>query len=212
MKNNKSEVLFILDRSGSMGSFGDETRTQLNSIIKESKNTDGDGEMNFSLVMFDNDYEKVIDRKNIKEVETLSKDVNFARGSTALFDAIGRSFNELGEQLASEPEEQRPSKVVVFILTDGQENSSQEFSKSQIEEMVKRQENDYNWEVNFVSSDLSATHDAQSYSTRNMSVNSVPGSQGRTALYSKMSAYTSNLAKGNFNASFDVDQEELNKE
>jgi hypothetical protein len=212
---NKKEILFLLDRSGSMGQFGDETRTQLNNIIEQAKDIEGDTEVLFSLVLFDNQYnfnsdnlrknsnyprlelEKLIDRKNIKSVEPINKDVNFSRGGTPLYDAIGITFNELGEKLSELNEQDRPENVTVFILTDGMENSSTEFSKSQVSEMVKRQEEKYNWEVIFLSSDLDAVNDASDYSTGNFGVNNVAGSKGRSMMYSNINEYMSQTLSGN---------------
>lgn len=161
----KIEVLFILDRSGSMSDLVPETRGAVNRIITEQKALPG--ELAFSLILFDDIYERLYWRKPIDSVRPLDNKINLARGATALYDAVGIGISRISEALASEPEEQRPGKVIVYILTDGMENSSKKFTFNQIKEMIQHQKEKNGWEFHFISSDLTAVENS-----RNLGVSS----------------------------------------
>ena len=151
---NRTEIAVILDRSGSMQTIRTDAIGGFNSFLEVQKAVPG--EAKFSLVLFDNHYETPILRKDLKAVEPLTDKTFAPRGSTALYDAIGRTVNTLGAELANLPDAERPSKVIVAILTDGMENASREFNQAQIAEMVKHQEEKYSWEFIY----LGANQDA----------------------------------------------------
>jgi hypothetical protein len=151
---DSTEIAFILDRSGSMHAIRDDAIGGFNAFVESQKAVPG--EARFTFVSFDHEYETVMFRKNLREVEPLTPHTYVPRGTTALLDAIGRTVNAVGAQLAALPESERPSKVIVAILTDGMENASKEFTPSQIKEMVKHQEGIYSWEFIY----LAANQDA----------------------------------------------------
>lgn len=155
MKDNLTQISIVLDRSGSMSGVREATVEGLNSFIEEQKKAPGDA--NFTLVQFDTQdpYEVVFD-KPIKEVKKLTKEDFRPRGGTPLYDAIGNTVSKLGDRLRSTPEQSRPSKVVVVIITDGQENSSFSYSSEKIAEMIEHQRGKYAWEFVF----LGANQDA----------------------------------------------------
>jgi uncharacterized protein YegL len=158
MKQNLTDVTVVLDRSGSMSTVVSDVEGSLNAFISQQKKVKG--EAKFTLIQFDNDYEVVFDAVNIQKVDKVSL---LPRGCTALLDAIGKTINKTGERLSNTSEENRPSKVVVVVLTDGQENASKEFKKEQIFEMIKHQREKYSWEILFLAANEDAINTAVSY-------------------------------------------------
>lgn len=151
MRNDDCDITFVLDRSGSMEAIKQDTIGGFNTFIENQKKLPG--ECRLTLVQFDHIYEFVHKGLPIKEVPPLQFE---PRGSTALLDAIGRAINETGTRLGMLPNEDRPAKVVFAILTDGEENASNEFSFRQIQDMIKHQSESYNWQFVF----LGANQDA----------------------------------------------------
>jgi uncharacterized protein YegL len=123
-----------------------------NAFIENQKK--GPGEALVTTVLFDDKYELLYNGVNIKSIPPLSTREYFARGTTALFDAVGKTINAVGENLVKMQEKNRPSKVLVLIITDGYENASKEFSASQIKEMITRQREVYNWEFIFFGANI----------------------------------------------------------
>lgn len=144
MNSNLTEVVVILDRSGSMASCHEETERGLNSFIAEQKTIPGD--VNFSLYTFNGTVSRQCYREPIRNTKKFSFEPT---GGTALYDAIGQAIDEIGNSLNNEPEGNRPSMVTVMILTDGEENSSNIYNRQQIKEMIERQQNVYSWNFTF---------------------------------------------------------------
>lgn len=110
MKKNLTEMVFILDRSGSMGNLTEDTIGGFNSMIESQKNEEGEAYV--TTVLFDDKYELLHDHVNVKEVSPITRKEYYARGMTALLDAVGRTINSVGERLSNTPEEERPEKVI----------------------------------------------------------------------------------------------------
>jgi len=161
MKDNLTEIVAILDRSGSMNSIIDDAIGGFNTFLKEQKECDG--EANMTVVLFDDKYEVLHDNVAIDNVVDMTSDTYTPRGMTALYDAIGKTVNTVGERLAKMDEKDRPAKVAVVIVTDGMENASKEFDHLKVSSMIEKQKNDYSWEFIFLSSDLDAVKNAQSF-------------------------------------------------
>jgi uncharacterized protein YegL len=157
-KKNHAEIICILDRSGSMQSIASDAIGGFNTFIEEQKKVPGTASV--SLVLFDNEYLKIYENKNLNEVETLTAETFIPRGMTALLDAVGRTINTVGERLSQTPEEDRPEKVMVCILTDGLENASTEFTKNKIKEMITHQREKYSWEFAFLGANQDAFAEA----------------------------------------------------
>ena len=156
MKENKTDITVVLDRSGSMESIASDTKGGFDSFVNDQKKMPGEVEL--TLVQFDTEYEFVHKGKPIKEVPALDF---HPRGGTALLDAMGRAIRETGERLEKMPEHDRPGKVVFVVITDGLENSSREFSKKQINEMVKHQTDRYNWQFVYLGANQDAIQEGQ---------------------------------------------------
>ncbi len=144
MREDLTELVCILDRSGSMHSIIDDAIGGVNTFLEDQKKLDG--EANFTSVLFDNQIDTLHDNVNLNEVEAFTRDTYCPRGGTSLRDAIGQTIVTVGERLSKTAEEDRPSKVIVAILTDGYENGSREYTDAQIKEMVELQEDKYNWQ------------------------------------------------------------------
>lgn len=154
MKKDFADITFVLDRSGSMSSVRADTIGGFNAFIEAQRKVPG--ECNASLVQFDDQYEIVYTAKPVKDAPELTAETFVPRGMTALLDAIGRTINATGKRLEAIPEADRPSKVIFVILTDGGENSSKEFTREKVFEMITHQKNTYQWDFVF----LGANQDA----------------------------------------------------
>ena len=151
MRTDLTDITMVIDRSGSMQSIQSDAEGGINSFIEQQKQEPG--EANVTLVQFDSEYEFVHSGVPIRQVPAFRL---VPRGSTALLDAVGRAINETGARLAAMDEAQRPGLVVFVIVTDGEENSSREFTRDQIRKMVEHQQSAYKWQFTF----LAANQDA----------------------------------------------------
>jgi uncharacterized protein YegL len=151
MKKNYTHIAFIMDRSGSMKEMANEATAAFNSFVKEQCKLEG--EATFTFVHFDHDYDVVYDFVPIQEVSDYKL---VPGGTTALLDAIGRTIATIGDKLGRMQEDDRPDKVIIAILTDGDENASQEFNNERINELIKEHEEKYNWTFTY----LGANQDA----------------------------------------------------
>ncbi len=145
MRNDLTDITFVVDRSGSMTPRRKDAEGGINTFINDQKEAKGDAI--FTLVQFDDKYEFV--HKGIK-IEDVPPYTMRPRGWTALLDAVGRAINETGERLDKMPESERPGNVVVVIVTDGEENSSKEFNLKQVHDMITHQQEVYNWNFTYI--------------------------------------------------------------
>lgn len=197
MKKNLTEVAFILDRSGSMDHLTSDTIGGFNTFIDQQKQEAG--ECYLTTVLFDDRYDLLHDHINITEVKELTTRDYFARGMTALRDAIGKTINTVGARLASTSEEERPEKVIVVITTDGAENSSKEFTSEKIKEMIEHQETKYNWEFIFMGANIDSFGTAGGLGIDlNGVVDYSASSSGTKALYSSIATKVSDVRNNRF--------------
>ena len=154
MKTNLTELVFILDRSGSMGGLESDTIGGFNSMLQ--KQQEEPGECRITTVLFDDKYEVLHDRIDVKAVSNLTGREYFVRGNTALLDAVGKTINKIGGVQKNTAEDYRADKVLFIITTDGMENSSREFGYDEIKAMVERQKSQYNWEFIFLGANIDA--------------------------------------------------------
>jgi len=158
MKTNITELVFILDKSGSMSGLESDTIGGYNAMLK--KQQEELGEAIVTTVLFDDNYELLHDRINIKGIHSITAKEYFVGGSTALLDAIGKTINKIGNAERHTNEEQRTDKVMLVITTDGMENASSEYNYEKIEKMVERQKEKYGWESIFLGANIDATSTA----------------------------------------------------
>ncbi len=148
MKNKLTEIVVVLDESGSMEVCKHDTIGGFNEFIKTQRKIKG--KANVTLVKFSDYYKIVNDGVDINHI-TLLNDKNYTPSfTTALLDAVGNTINNVGNRLAKTPESERPEKVIMTIITDGYENASVEFTRKQIFEMVKHQKEKYAWEFLYI--------------------------------------------------------------
>jgi uncharacterized protein YegL len=157
LKNNLTEIIFLLDRSGSMSGLERDTIGGFNTFI--TKQCEHEGETLVTTVLFDSQYEILWNGVDAKRV-TLTKEDYFVRGSTALLDAIGKTILDVGHRLANSKEEDRPDKVIFVITTDGEENSSREFTYAKVRDLIHHQQEIYNWEFIFMGANFDSEREA----------------------------------------------------
>jgi uncharacterized protein YegL len=145
---NLTEIVAIIDRSGSMVDLVSETIGGYNSFLKEQKKAPG--KANITLVQFDDKYQIDYDGVDINDAKELDEKTYVPRGMTALLDAVGKTIITVGERLSKAKEEERPGQVIFLIITDGLENSSREFVAEKVSEMIKHQTDKYNWTFTFL--------------------------------------------------------------
>lgn len=159
MNTDYTHITVVLDRSGSMSNVWNDTVGGLESIIKDNKAEKS--KCTFSLYAFDREVEIPV---NFADIHVVSENVSeygiSPRGSTALYDAIGKAVNETGNKLRSLPESERPGRVLFVVQTDGEENASREFNATSIKKLVEEQTNKYNWIFNFIGSSQESVLDA----------------------------------------------------
>jgi len=161
VKARITELVFILDRSGSMSGLESDTVGGFNSLLEKQRKEEGEAVV--TTVLFDSEYELLHDRINIRGIAPITEKEYFVRGSTALLDAIGKTINKIGNVQKHTGEDLRADKVLFVIITDGMENASTEFSSSQIKKMVELQKERYGWEFLFLGANIDAVETASHY-------------------------------------------------
>jgi uncharacterized protein YegL len=160
MKTNITDLVFILDRSGSMGGLESDTIGGFNAMLAKQKAEDG--ECRITTVLFDNEYEVLHDRLNLKAVAPITDKDYYVRGNTALLDAIGKTINKIRAVQKHTAEEYRADKVLFVITTDGMENASREYSYKDIKKQIEHQKSKYNWEFVFLGANIDSAEVAES--------------------------------------------------
>ena len=154
MKKNLTEVVFILDRSGSMSGLESDTIGGFNSMITKQKKEEG--EAYITTVLFDDKIETLHDRIEIGRVEPMNDSQYFTRGCTALLDAIGKTVNHISDIHRYSRKEDRPEKTIFIITTDGLENSSREFTYDKIKKLLTKKQEKDGWEFLFLGANIDA--------------------------------------------------------
>lgn len=183
-KENSSEIVFVVDRSGSMSSIAADMRGGFDAFLVEQKKVPG--ECRVSLTRFDDHYDVVYEGKPLADVPPLDLE---PRGSTALLDAVGRTIDAVGARLAKMPEPERPSKVLFVIITDGGENASREYSRKRVFDMITTQRTKFAWDFVFLGANQDAFAVAEGLGImRGAAMNYAASGQGAQAAMRGMSA------------------------
>lgn len=154
MKKGLTEIVFILDRSGSMAGLEKDTIGGYNSMLERQKKEEG--EAIISTVLFDDKSEVLHDRKNLYNVRSITERDYYVRGCTALLDAVGGAIHHIGNVHKYMPANQRPEKTMFIITTDGMENASREYTYSKVKKMVEEKKKKYHWEFVFLGANIDA--------------------------------------------------------
>lgn len=158
MKKNLTELVFILDRSGSMSGLESDTIGGYNAMLKKQK--EAEDEANITTVLFDEAYEVLHDRITLAGVAPITEKEYFVRGSTALLDAIGKTIQKIVNVQKNTAEEIRAEKVLFVITTDGMENASREYSYKRIQQLIEKERTKYGWEFIFLGANIDAVGEA----------------------------------------------------
>ncbi len=192
MKNNITELVFILDRSGSMAGLEQDTIGGFNAMIDKQRKQDG--ECYVSTVLFDNVSEVLHDRVKLSEIEKMTENDYYVRGCTALIDAIGGAIKHIGNIHKYARREDVPKHTMFVITTDGMENASRRYSSDEVKKMIERQKKKYGWEFLFIGANIDAVETAAQFGIeKERAVNYHADQQGTQVLYETVAQAVSNV-------------------
>jgi len=185
MKKGLVEMVFILDRSGSMRGLESDTIGGFNSLIEKQKAQAGDAVI--STVLFDDQFDVIHHRRDLKTLPALTTQQYYVRGSTALIDAIGRSIRKITHVHQQLGQDNVPEKTIFVITTDGQENASREFNNHQVKRLVSEQQEKHGWEFLFLGANIDAFATAEGFGIRrDRAANYVHDEQGTRKNFAAM--------------------------
>lgn len=187
-----TEIVTILDRSGSMAGLETDTIGGYNGFLEEQQKMEGEAIL--TTVLFDNRYELLHDRVDIQEAALLTKGDYFVRGSTALLDAIGNSIQKIVHAHRLLPDERKPQKTIFMIITDGHENASRDYRYDEIQRMIQKERDIYGWEFIFMGANIDAVAAARDIGIRpDRSVRYRSDAHGTGRNFDAMSRVNANL-------------------
>ena len=192
MKKNLTEIVFILDRSGSMAGLERDTIGGFNAMIEKQRKEPG--EALISTVLFDNENEVIHDRVDIQKIEPMTEKEYYVRGCTALLDAVGGAIHHIGNVHKYAREEDRPEKTLFVITTDGMENASRKYSYDRLKMMIERQKEKYGWEFIFLGANIDAAKEAARFGiSKECAANYHADSAGTAVIYEAMNDAVCNV-------------------
>ena len=182
MKKNLTEIVFILDRSGSMSGLEADTIGGFNGMIEKQKKADGEALV--STVLFDNACEVLHDRVDVREIRPMTDSDYTVRGCTALLDAIGGAIHHIGNVHKYARKEDVPEHTLFVITTDGVENASTRYDSAKVKRMIEREKEKYGWEFLFLGANIDAVETARRFGiSRDRAVNYHADSEGTKLNY-----------------------------
>lgn len=180
--NNITELVFILDRSGSMAGLEGDTIGGFNSLIEKQKKQDG--KCYVSTVLFDHLTDVIHDRVELENIKPMTNEDYYVRGCTALIDAIGGAIHHIGNIHKYAREEDVPEHTMFVIMTDGYENASHIYTSDKVKAIIKRQKEKYGWEFLFIGANIDAVETAKHFGiNEDRAVNYHADSQGTSVVY-----------------------------
>ena len=186
MKKNLTEMVFILDRSGSMAGLEADTIGGFNSMIERQKKEDGEALV--STVLFSGESKVIHDRVDLQKIEPMTDKQYYVGGCTALIDAIGGAIHHIGNVHKYAREEDRPEHTIFIITTDGMENASHRYTSDQVKAMVNRQKEKYGWEFLFLGANIDAVETAARFGiTEDRAVDFINDRAGQALNYAEVS-------------------------
>lgn len=156
---DSTEIIFVIDKSGSMESKKEDIVGGFNRFIEEQKKEPEDARV--TVTLFDTAYSIIHNGTPLKEFPELTGDTYVPGGMTALLDAVGRTIDEVGARISGTPEDDRPDKVIMVIMTDGLENASSEYNAQQVQDKIKHQEGKYSWQFVYLGADMQGVAEAK---------------------------------------------------
>lgn len=195
MKKDLTELVFILDRSGSMSGLESDTIGGFNALLEKQKKESG--ECIVTTVLFDDRYELLHDRFALRSVSPITANEYYVRGSTALLDAVGRTIAKIVNVQRHSVESECAEKVLFVIITDGMENSSKEYRYDRVKEMVEREQLQYGWEFLFLGANIDAIGTASRFGiSQDHAVNYCPDGDETRLNYCVVSETISHVRAG----------------
>ena len=214
-KNNIVDIVFILDRSGSMGGLESDTIGGFNSMLEKQRKIEGKAFI--TTVLFDDEYELLHDRVNIAKVNNITEKEYFVRGSTALLDAIGKTIAKEKAIQDTLEKNEKADKVLFIIITDGLENASREYNSATVKKLIETQKEKYGWEFLFLGANIDAIETANTIGiSAERAVNYKSDSIGTKKNYDTLNKAVEEVRSGkdldkNWKADIEADYNERNK-
>lgn len=213
MKKNLTELVFILDRSGSMSGLERDTIGGFNAMIEKQKNQDG--ECIVSTVLFNNDSQVIHDRVPLDKIKPMTERDYYVSGGTALIDAIGGAIHHIGNVHKYARKEDVPENTIFIITTDGYENASYRYSSDKVKRMIEHEKEKYGWEFLFIGANIDAVETAKRYGIdQDRAVNYHADAQGTDIVYATVSQAVCNVRMNKCmaeNWSEDIDNDYKNR-
>ena len=213
MKKNLTELVFILDRSGSMSGLEKDTIGGFNAMIEKQKKQDG--ECVVSTVLFNNDSQVIHDRVPLDKIEPMTERDYYVSGGTALIDAIGGAIHHIGNVHKYARKEDIPENTIFIITTDGYENASYRYSSDKVKRMIEHEKEKYGWEFLFIGANIDAVETAKRYGiNQDRAVNYHADAQGTDIVYATVSQAVCNVRMNKCmaeNWSEDIDNDYKNR-
>ena len=213
MKKNLTELVFILDRSGSMSGLERDTIGGFNAMIEKQKKQDG--ECIVSTVLFNNDSQVIHDRVPLDKIEPMTERDYYVSGGTALIDAIGGAIHHIGNVHKYARPEDVPENTIFIITTDGYENASYRYSSDKVKRMIEHEKEKYGWEFLFIGANIDAVETAKHYGIdQDRAVNYHADAQGTDIVYATVSQAVCNVRMNKCmaeNWSEDIDNDYKNR-
>jgi len=209
MKKNLTELVFILDRSGSMAGLEDDTIGGFNALVEKQRTEPG--EALISTVLCDNESEVIHDRVALERVPAMTRKDYYVRGCTALLDAVGSAIHHIGNVHKYAREEDVPEKTMFVITTDGMENASRRYTYDKVKRLIENQKDKYGWEFLFLGANIDAAREAARFGIQaDRAANYHADHQGTAVVYEAVSQTVRNFRASqpmaaNWKASIDAD-------